>query len=62
MDIRITHAPPGDGPHSGPVRVGWLLNEERGGVSYTAPSQVRSLEPSRRHAKSASRCTATRCR
>ena len=58
MDIRITHALPEEGPRSGPVRVGWLLNEERGGVIYEAPSRVRSAEASRRHAKSASRCPA----
>ena len=58
MDIRITHALPYDGPRSGPVRVGWFLNEERGGVIYDAPERVRSTEPSRRHAKSASRCPA----
>ena len=58
MDIRITHALPEDGPRSGPVRIGWLLIEERGGVIYEAPSRVRSVRPSRRHAKSASRCPA----
>ena len=58
MDIRITHALPDDGPRSGPVRVGWLLNEERGGVIYDAPARVRSPGPSGRHAKSASRCPA----
>ena len=58
MDIRITHALPDDGPLSGPVKVGWLLSEERGGVIYDAPRRVRSVAPSRRHAKSASRCPA----
>ena len=58
MDIHITHALPLDGPRSGPVRVGWLLDEARGGVIYDAPVRVRSAEPSRRHAKSASRCPA----
>ena len=58
-DIRITHALPEDGPRSGPVRVGWFLIEERGGVIYDAPARVRSAETSRRHAKSAdSRCPA----
>lgn len=58
MKIQITHELPEEGPRSGPVRVGWLLNEERGGVIYEAPSRVRSEQPSRRHAKSASRCPA----
>ena len=58
MDIRITHALPEEGPRSGPVKVGWLLNEEYGGVIYETPARVRSAEPGRKHAKSASRCPA----
>ena len=58
MEIRITHALADDGPRAGPVKVGWLLNEERGGVIYDAPVRVRSAEINRRHAKSASRCPA----
>ena len=58
MDIRITHALPDEAPRSGPVKVGWLLNEERGGVIYDTPERVRSAERSMTHAKSASRCPA----
>ena len=58
MDIHITHAMPEEGPRSGPVKVGWLLNEERGGVIYDAPAKVRSAEVNQRHAKSAARCPA----
>ena len=58
MEIRITHAVPDEGPRSGPVTVGWLLNEERGGVIYSAPTRVRSAEINKRHAKSAARCPA----
>lgn len=58
MDVRITHALPEDGPHSGPVRVGWLLNEDRGGVIYGAPTRLRSAATGKRHAKSAARCPA----
>ena len=58
MEIRILHAWPDEGPRSGPVKVGWLLSEERGGVIYDAPRRVRSAEGNRRHAKSASRCPA----
>ena len=58
MEFRITHALPDDGPRAGPVKVGWLLNEERGGVIYDAPVRVRSAEINRGHAKSASRCPA----
>ena len=57
MELRVTHTLPEDGPSSGPVRVGWLLNEERGGV-YNAPLRAHSVKPSRGHAKSASRCPA----
>ncbi|MEM8841999.1 MAG: hypothetical protein AAGD47_09515 [Pseudomonadota bacterium] len=58
MDFHISYALPEEGPDSGPVRVGWLLNEEAGGVIYDAPSRVRSAEMNKRHAKSASRCPA----
>ena len=58
MEIRVTHAWPDEGPRSGPVKVGWLLNEERGGVIYGAPTRVHSAEINRSHAKSASRCPA----
>ncbi len=63
MDICITHlhhthALLQEGPRSGPVRVGWLLNQARGGMIYQSPSRVRSAELNRRHAKSASCCPA----
>jgi hypothetical protein len=45
-------------PRSGPVRVGWLLNEPRSGVVYYPPERIRSVEVNRNHAKSASRCPA----
>ena len=43
---------------SGPVQVGWFLNEKKGGIIYDAPERVRSVEMNREHAKSASRCPA----
>ena len=43
---------------SGPVRVGWVLNEKRSGVVYYPPERIRSVEVNRTHAKSASRCPA----
>ncbi|MBY8975105.1 hypothetical protein KHP62_04750 [Rhodobacteraceae bacterium NNCM2] len=58
MEFHITHALPDEGPGSGPVKVGWLLNEDKGGVIYDAPTRVRSAEVNKRHAKSASRCPA----
>ncbi len=43
---------------SGPVTVGWFLNEVTGGVIYDAPERVRSVDLNKKHAKSASRCPA----
>ncbi|RMF39139.1 MAG: hypothetical protein D6754_06080 [Alphaproteobacteria bacterium] len=43
---------------SGPVRVGWLLQEERTGVIYYPPERFRSADVNKTHAKSASRCPA----
>ncbi|NDV02516.1 hypothetical protein [Pseudoroseicyclus tamaricis] len=43
---------------SGPVTVGWLLTEQKGGIIYAPPERVRSVDVDRRHAKSASRCPA----
>ncbi len=39
MEIHVTHALPDEGAGSGPVKVGWLLAEERGGVIYDAASR-----------------------
>ena len=58
MEIHITHSLPPDGPQSGPVKVGWLLADEKGGVIYNAPERVRSAAVNQQHAKSASRCPA----
>ena len=58
MEIRITHALPEDGPRSGPVRIGWLLDENSGGVIYDAPERMRPERAESRHAKSAARCPA----
>ncbi|MEM9736910.1 MAG: hypothetical protein AAF908_09945 [Pseudomonadota bacterium] len=58
MEIDVSYRLPEEGPGSGPVRVGWLLTEDKGGVIYGAPERVRSAEMNKRHAKSASRCPA----
>lgn len=59
MDLNVTYErPEEDDPRSGPVRVGWLLNEDKGGVIFDPPERVRSVELNKRHAKSASRCPA----
>ena len=43
---------------SGPVTVGWFLNEKKAGIVYFPPERVRSAEMNKQHAKSASRCPA----
>ena len=48
------HAPRG----TGPVQVGWFLNEAKASVIYFPPERVRSVDVDRSHAKSASRCPA----
>ena len=58
MQISVTYERPEDGPRSGPVRVGWLLTDDKAGVIYEPPERVRSVEMNKTHAKSASRCPA----
>jgi hypothetical protein len=58
MRIAVTLDQSGDGPRTGPVTVGWLLAEQKGGIIYYPPERVRSVDLNRRHAKSASRCPA----
>lgn len=48
----------GTEPGTSPVKVGWFLNERKGGIIYDPPERVRSAELNRAHAKSASRCPA----
>lgn len=48
----------GTNPKSGPVQVGWFLNQQKGGIIYDPPERVRSVDVNRKHAKSASRCPA----
>ncbi len=43
---------------SGPVTVGWFLNQKKAGIVYFPPERVRSAEMNKTHAKSASRCPA----
>ena len=59
MHFTVTYDQPDlDAPGSGPVRVGWLLDNEKAGVVFQPPERVRSVEMSKTHAKSASRCPA----
>ena len=41
-----------------PVRIGWLLTDNKSGVLFEDPERIRSVEMNRDHAKSASRCPA----
>lgn len=59
MRVSVTFEQTGpDKPASGPVTVGWLLTEQKGGIIYYPPERVRSVDLNRKHAKSASRCPA----
>lgn len=59
MDIHVTYdRPDHDDPRSGPVKVGWLLTDRKGGIVFDEPERVRSVEMNKTHAKSASRCPA----
>lgn len=58
MNITISYERPDDGPRSGPVKIGWLLTEKKGGIVFDPPERVRSVEMNTKHAKSASRCPA----
>ncbi|MEM9138455.1 MAG: hypothetical protein AAGB15_01370 [Pseudomonadota bacterium] len=58
MDVTISYQRPEEGPGSGPVKVGWLLTDRKGGIVFDPPERFRSTEMSKTHAKSASRCPA----
>ncbi len=58
MRIDVVFDRPEHEPRSGPVRVGWLLAEDKAGVVFAPPERIRSTEMSKQHAKSASRCPA----
>lgn len=48
----------GTEPASGPVQVGWFLNQNKASIVYFPPERVRSADMNKTHAKSASRCPA----
>ncbi len=58
MRISVTYDNPMETGRSGPVTVGWLLTDRKGGIIYYPPERVRSVDLNRKHAKSASRCPA----
>ncbi len=45
-------------PGTGPVSVGWCLNDDTAAIIYPEPERLRSEPPNKSHAKSASRCPA----
>ena len=58
MQFNVTYDRPEGGPRSGPVKVGWVLTEQKAGIVFEPPERVRSVEMNKTHAKSASRCPA----
>jgi hypothetical protein len=57
ISLHLDIEPRGDAG-SGPVSVGWLLDEADAGIIFQPPTRVRSADLNRQHAKSASRCPA----
>jgi hypothetical protein len=55
--VSVENAPNG-AAESGPVTVGWLLQDPKTSIIFDPPVRVRSVEMNRTHAKSASRCPA----
>lgn len=51
-------SPETDGPGTGPVTVGWILDQKESTIIFDAPTRVRSVDVNKTHAKSASRCPA----
>ena len=58
MHISVHLENPSTGMEKGSVVVGWLLSKTTASIIYDPPVRVRSPEPNRTHAKSASRCPA----
>jgi len=59
MQLSVHFENTADGPtKSGPVQVGWFLNQNKGSIIYYPPERVRSADVNKTHAKSASRCPA----
>lgn len=56
MDIGITFERPEFSPRSGPVTVGWFLNNDRSSVLMFPPERVSFRGTNKTHAKSAARC------
>ncbi len=59
MQFSITLENYGDGQSpSGPVVVGWVLDQKEATIIFDPPTRVKSVDLNRTHAKSASRCPA----
>jgi hypothetical protein len=56
--IGLTYERDADGATSGPVTVGWLLNEKTSAVIYDPPERLSGNGRMQQHGKSASRCPA----
>ncbi|MGN0934466.1 hypothetical protein [Falsigemmobacter intermedius] len=56
MEITINLTRPEGSPGSGPLRVGWFLNSDKGAVLFDPPERVSFRQTNRTHAKSAARC------
>lgn len=58
MRINLEFERPEATPGSGPVRVGWFLDQDKGSILFDPPERLTSAPVGRTHAKSASRCPA----
>lgn len=58
MQLSIRYSGGSDEAGSGPVQVGWFLNQRKGSVVFYPPERVRTIPDQRDHAKSAARCPA----
>lgn len=58
MHINITVDRPEKELRTGPVTVGWFLNETKGSILFNAPERLLFRQTNKAHAKSASRCPA----
>jgi hypothetical protein len=58
MQLSISLENPSTEATSGPVTVGWFLDQTEATIIFDPPTRVRSVDMNRTHAKSASRCPA----
>lgn len=58
MQFAINYTRDQEDPKSGPVTVGWLLNDPKTSIIYQAPERLSTGSQNKGHAKSAGRCPA----